>query len=129
SGGSHNALVVATNSYLVVFDAAGDDGMSQWVIGEAAQRYPGKPVRYVVLTHHHIDHTGGIRAYAAQGATIVVGKGNGAFFRKALAAPQTLNIYGAKPTTPNVIEVDGKWSVTIGGRTIEAYSLDNPHAG
>jgi len=102
--------------------------LSKWIIDAAAQKYPGKPFRYVVLTHHHIDHTGGIRAYAAQGATLVVGKGDGDFFKKALAAPQTVNMYGVKPATPNVIEVDGKWSMNVGGRTIEAYSLDNPHA-
>jgi glyoxylase-like metal-dependent hydrolase (beta-lactamase superfamily II) len=128
TGGSHNTLVVATSDSLVAFDAPGDDGLSNWIIAAAAMKYPGKPFRYVVLTHHHIDHTGGIRAYAAQGATIVVGKGDGDFFRKALAAPQSVNIYGAKPITPNVIEVDGKWSMTVGGRNIEAYSLDNPHA-
>lgn len=128
TGGSHNTLVVATSDSLVVFDAPGDDGLSNWVIDAASKKYPGKPIRYVVLTHHHIDHTGGIRAYAAQGATLVVGKGNGDFFRKALAAPQTVNIYGTRGNNSSVIEVDGKWSETVGGRVIEAYSLENPHS-
>jgi glyoxylase-like metal-dependent hydrolase (beta-lactamase superfamily II) len=128
SGGSHNVLVVATNSYLVAFEAPGDDGMSQWVIDEAAKKYPGKPFRYVVLTHHHIDHTGGVRSYAAQGATVVVGKGDGAFFRKVLAAPHNLDPYPLKPFTPKVIEVNGKWSINDAGREIDAFSLDNPHA-
>jgi hypothetical protein len=57
-----------------------------------------------------------------------VGKGDGDFYRKVLSAPETLNPYGTKQVPPKVEEVDGKWSVTEGGRTIEAYSLENPHA-
>jgi glyoxylase-like metal-dependent hydrolase (beta-lactamase superfamily II) len=128
SGGSHNTLIVATNDGLIAFEAPGDDGQSKIVMDLAEKKYPGKPWKYLLLTHHHIDHTGGLRAYAAAGATIVVGKGDGDFYKKALSAPETLNPYGTKQVPPKVEEVDGKWSVTEGGRTIEAYSLDNPHA-
>jgi glyoxylase-like metal-dependent hydrolase (beta-lactamase superfamily II) len=65
---------------------------------------------------HHIDHIGGLRAFAAAGATIVVGKGDGAFYHKVLSAPETLNPYGTKQVPPKVEEVDGKWSTTEGGR-------------
>jgi glyoxylase-like metal-dependent hydrolase (beta-lactamase superfamily II) len=129
TGGSHNVLIVASDHYLTAFEAPGDDGMSNQVIEMAAQKYPGKPFRYVVLTHHHIDHTGGLRAFSAQGATIVVGKGNGAFFRKALSAPANLNLYPLKgKPQPKVIEVADKWSVKDGNREIDAFVLDNPHA-
>lgn len=129
TGGSHNTLIIASDHYLTVFDAPGDDGMSNQVIQMAAQKYPGKPFRYVVLTHHHIDHTGGIRAYSAAGATIVVGKGDGAFFRKALSAPAGLNLYPIKgKPQPKVIEVADKWTVKDGTREIDAFLLDNPHA-
>ena len=128
TGSTHNTLIVATNDSLVAFEAPGDDGQSLATIDLAKKKYPGKPFRYLVLTHHHIDHSGGVRAYAAEGATVVVGKGNGAFFRKALAAPAGYNPHPVKSVAPKVVEVDGKWSVTEGGRTIEAYSLDNGHA-
>jgi glyoxylase-like metal-dependent hydrolase (beta-lactamase superfamily II) len=129
TGASHNTLIVATDRYLVAFESPIDDGLSQWVIDAAAKKYPGKPFRYVVLTHHHIDHTGGVRAYAAQGATIVVGKGDGAFYRKLLSAPHELDPYPVKLTgAPKVIEVNGKWSINDAGREIDAYSLENPHA-
>ena len=128
NGGSHNTLVVATSDGLIAVEAPGDDGQSKVVIDLAQQKYPGKTWKYLLLTHHHIDHVGGLRAFAAAGATIVVGKGDGAFYRKVLSAPETLNPYGTKQVPPKVEEVDGKWSVTEGGRAIEAYSLDNPHA-
>jgi glyoxylase-like metal-dependent hydrolase (beta-lactamase superfamily II) len=128
NGGSHNTLIVATNDGLVAIEAPGDDGQSKIVMDLAEKRYPGKPWKYLLLDHHHIDHIGGVRAFAAAGATIVVGKGDGAFYRKLLSAPETLNPYGTKQVPPKVEEVDGKWSVTEGGRTIEAYSLDTPHS-
>jgi len=114
--------------HLIAVEAPGDDGQSKIVMGLAEQKYPGKPWKYLLLDHHHIDHIGGLRAFAAAGATIVVGKGDGAFYRKVLSAPETLNPYGTKQVPPKVEEVDGKWSATEGGRTIEAYSLDNPHS-
>jgi glyoxylase-like metal-dependent hydrolase (beta-lactamase superfamily II) len=128
TGGSHNTLIVATNDYLVAFDAPGDDGQSQWVINAAKQKYPGKSFRYVVLTHHHIDHAGGIRAYAADGATIVTGQGNGEFIRRALAAPAGSNPYRLASFTPRVVEVANKWTVNDGGRVVEAYLIETPHA-
>ena len=128
NGGSHNTLIVATNDGLIAVQAPGDDGQSKIVMGLAEQKYPGKPWKYLLLDHHHIDHIGGLRAFAAAGATIVVGKGDGAFYRKVLSAPETLNPYGTKQVPPKVEEVDGKWMVTEGGRAIEAYSLDNPHS-
>jgi glyoxylase-like metal-dependent hydrolase (beta-lactamase superfamily II) len=128
NGGSHNTLIVATSDGLIAVEAPGDDGQSKVVMDLAQQKYPGKTWKYLLLTHHHIDHVGGLRAFAAAGATIVVGKGDGDFYRKVLSAPETLNPYGTKQVPPKVEEVDGKWSVTEGGRTIEAYSLENPHA-
>jgi glyoxylase-like metal-dependent hydrolase (beta-lactamase superfamily II) len=128
-GGTHNTIFIATNTYLIAVEAPNDDGQSIQSIDMAKKRYPGKPIRYLILTHHHVDHVSGMRAYAAEGATIVVGKGNGDYFRKMLARPETLNRFAPKAAiTPQVIEVDGKWSVSDGGREVDAYAIENPHA-
>jgi hypothetical protein len=58
----------------------------------------------------------------------VVGRGDGDFFRKVLAAPQGMNAYRLASYTPRVTEVADKWSVNDGGRTIEAYLIETPHA-
>jgi glyoxylase-like metal-dependent hydrolase (beta-lactamase superfamily II) len=128
-GGTHNTIFIATNTYLIAVEAPNDDGQAMQSIDMAKKRYPGKPVRYLILTHHHVDHVSGMRTYAAEGATIVVGKGNGDYFRKVLARPETLNRFAPKTAfTPKVIEVDGKWSVDDGGREVDAYAIENTHA-
>ena len=127
-GGTHNTVFIATNNSLIAVESPNDDGQSEQSIALAKKRYPGKPVRYLILTHHHVDHVGGMRTYAAEGAAIVMGKGNGEYFRKVLARPETLNPEAPKKRfTAEVIEVDGKWSITDGGREIDAYVIDNPH--
>ena len=127
-GGTHNTLFIATNTYLIAVEAPNDDGQAIKSIDMAKKRYPGKPIRYLILTHHHVDHLGGMRTYAAEGATIVIGKGDGDYLRKAMARPETLNPDAPKKAiTPKVIEVDGKWSINDSGREVDAYIVDNPH--
>ena len=65
-----NNLIVNMKDDLAIFDASVGEGQSNWVIDAAKAKYPGKPIKYLILTHHHMDHTGGMRTYAAEGATI-----------------------------------------------------------
>ena len=88
-GGGANNLIVAMKDGLVIFDAPVDEGQSRWVIDAAKAKYPGKPIKQLVLTHHHMDHTGGTRAYAAEGAAIVIPAQARPFFEKMLAAQHT----------------------------------------
>ena len=88
-GGSHNSLLVEMSDHLIMVDAPVTDGQSMWWWARRGRSFPGKPIRWLVLTHHHMDHAGGIRALLAEGATLVVGQGAGAHFRKVLDAPMT----------------------------------------
>ncbi len=56
-GGSANNLIVAMKDGIVIIDAPVDQGQSRWVIDAAKAKYPGKPIKQLVLTHHHMDHT------------------------------------------------------------------------
>ena len=129
AGGAGNSLIVEMRDYLIVFDAPASDWQSNWTIKAAKDKYPGKPIKYLVLTHHHMDHTGGLRAYAAEGATIVVGKGNGEHFRKHLAAPFTLDpdLSSRDLSRTQVIEVADKQVFSDGKREVSAILIDNPH--
>ncbi|HXF67965.1 MAG TPA: MBL fold metallo-hydrolase [Burkholderiales bacterium] len=129
-GGSHNSLLVEMADHLIAFDAPIDDAQSNWTISAARQKYPAKPIRYLVLTHHHMDHAGGLRAYLAQGATLVVGKGAAEHFRKVLAAPFTRNPHLAPRdlSRAQIIEVAERHVFSDGKREVSAHVLENPHA-
>lgn len=128
-GGSHNSLVVDMRDHLIVFDAPVNDWQSNWTIRTAQARYGAKPVRYLVLTHHHMDHAGGLRAYMAQGATLVVGRGAAAHYRRVLAAPATRNpdVAPRDYSRVNIIEVTDRHVMSDGARQVSAHITENPH--
>jgi glyoxylase-like metal-dependent hydrolase (beta-lactamase superfamily II) len=133
-GNTHNTVFIATNTYLIAIEAPNDDGQAKEAIRLAKQRFPGKPIRYLVLTHHHVDHVGGMRTFAAEGATLVFARGtapNVQYYRRQIAHTQDLN--WNKPAMPNhepeLIEVEGgKWTVNDGGREFSVFEIANPHS-
>jgi glyoxylase-like metal-dependent hydrolase (beta-lactamase superfamily II) len=128
-GGTANNLIVAMNDGLVVFDAPCCETQSRWVIEAAKAKYPGKPIKYLVLTHHHMDHTGGSRAYVAEGATVVVPDTAQAYFERNLAAPHTL-VADAQQKQPQPLHVVGladRMSIKDDSVEIRLHKIANPH--
>lgn len=128
-GVTHNSMIVEMRDHLIVFDAPIGESFSKAVLQQLAAKYPGKPVRTLVLTHHHMDHSSGTRAYVAQGATLVVGAGVGAHFRRLLTADHSMNPEGAKPIDKlQITEVTDRTVLTDGTRRVSAFVIDNPHS-
>jgi glyoxylase-like metal-dependent hydrolase (beta-lactamase superfamily II) len=90
SGGSHNSLIVERPDHLIVVEPALYESRSLALIAQLKTRFPGKPIRYIIASHFHIDHGGGVRAFAAEGATVVAGEASRAHFAAILAAPHTV---------------------------------------
>jgi glyoxylase-like metal-dependent hydrolase (beta-lactamase superfamily II) len=130
-GGTHNSLVVEMSDHLIVLDAPVTDAQSMWLVGATRAQFPGKPIRWLVLTHHHMDHAGGVRGILAEGGTLVVGQGAGAHFRRVLSAPMTRN-----PDLPArsfhmnaILEVPESHVMSdSSGRQVVVYVMENPHA-
>jgi glyoxylase-like metal-dependent hydrolase (beta-lactamase superfamily II) len=127
---SHNSLIVAMPKYLVVFDAPANDAYAKWTIEQAKQRFPGRPIKYLVLTHHHMDHIGGARTFVAEGATVIVGKPDKAHLLADFAAPHTMHpdTLQLHPKKATVIEVADKMTLKDGKQSIEIIRIPNLHA-
>ena len=71
AGGTHNSIAVEFATFIAVFDAPLSEARSLAVIEEIVRQIPNKPIRFVINSHQHFDHTGGLRAYNHIGATVI----------------------------------------------------------
>ena len=123
AGGSHNSMVVEFPTYITVIEGPLGEARSLAVIAEAKRLVPNKPIKYLINTHSHFDHSGGVRTYVAEGATIITQETNVPFYQKAWAAPRTLapdNLSKANKEA-TFLPVKEKYVLTEGNRTLEIF--------
>ena len=90
TGGSHHSLAADMGDHVVVIEGPQNEARSEVVLAEVKKVIPNKPIRFVVNTHVHFDHSGGLRTFVDDGATVVTHQANVAFYEKAWAAPRNL---------------------------------------
>ena len=71
TGGSHHSVAVEFRDFMALIEAPQDERRTLAVIEAVYKAIPNKPIRYVVNSHHHFDHLGGLRTAFHEGATIV----------------------------------------------------------
>jgi len=125
TGGSHHSLVVEMKDHIVVADVPNNVARATAVLAKAKELVPNKPIRYVVTSHHHWDHLGGIRMAMNEGATIVTHQSNKAFLERVAKTPHTINPDPLSTSKKGVkIQTVGdKGVLTDGSRTIELHLL------
>ena len=134
-GGTHNVLFVAFNDYVLVLEAPEQiiyGSNSVQAIAKIKETLPGKPIKYLVLTHHHSDHAGGFREYVAEGATIVTTPGNKSFLERVAATESSLlpNSSSLGQRKLSIETVENKKRVFQDDKhRVELYDIGpNPHA-
>jgi glyoxylase-like metal-dependent hydrolase (beta-lactamase superfamily II) len=133
SGGSHNSALIEMKDHLILVESPLNDDRAGAVLAEVKNLVANKPIKYVVSTHHHFDHSGGLRGVVADGATVIAHDVNKAFLDKALVAPSTVNPdrlakSGKKATVEGMRD---KRVLTDGARTVELIHIagNTHHAG
>ncbi len=130
-GSSHATIVVEMRDHLIAVEGPLYEARTAPVVKAIKERFPGKPIRYVVPTHHHLDHAGGIRAFMAEGAVVVSPFSARDFYARVAKAPHTRHPDSLeKARTPVVIESfgGGPRVLTDGTRRVEVYPLPTSHA-
>ena len=91
-GTSHNSVAIEFQDYVAVVEAPLNESRSLAVIEEIVTLVPNKPIRFVVNTHQHHDHIGGLRTYMHIGATIITHWKNYDFYTRDVLnyTPRTL---------------------------------------
>lgn len=86
AGGSHHSVAVEFRDHTAVIEAPLNEERSLAVIDEVYRLIPNKPIRFIVTTHHHWDHLGGLRTYVHEGATVITHEGNKPYYQEVLRA-------------------------------------------
>lgn len=126
-GAATVSLALDFKEYSVIIEGPSGEERAQTIINATRQLIPNKPIRYVINTHHHFDHSSGLRTFVAEGVTIVTQAVNKPYYERFFAAPHTLN----PQLTPKqrgrqkvrVETVDEKKVISDGNHAIELYHL------
>ena len=125
TGGTHHSVAVEFNNYVALVECPLGDERSLAVIDAVKKAIPNKPVKYVIATHQHFDHIGGLRACEADGATIITQAENVPYFEKVLEMPHTIkpDKEAQVKAKPHLEAVADKRILTDGKQTLELYHL------
>ena len=112
-------MVVEQEKGVVVIEPGMNDLKGEEIIRWIGERYPGKPVTHLVVSHHHNDHGGGIRPYVANGTTLVVHETATGFYQRQVNRPKSNVLMDALDQNPQSAKIVG---VAAG----ESYTIKDP---
>jgi glyoxylase-like metal-dependent hydrolase (beta-lactamase superfamily II) len=131
AGQSHHSVLVEFADHLMLIEAPQSEARTLAVIAKAKEIVPAKQLTELVTTHHHFDHTAGMRAAIALGMTVITQAGNKDFVGKMARRPHTLQPdLLSKNATPTIVEtVDEEREMKDQAMTVMLYHVaGNPHS-
>jgi glyoxylase-like metal-dependent hydrolase (beta-lactamase superfamily II) len=108
TGGAPMSVLVEFRDHVVIIEAPQDQSRSEATISAVKSAMPAKPIRYVVNTHHHFDHSGGLRSYVTAGIPVITHDLNARYFAQILgvkAAIETVREKRVLDDAANTLEL------------------------
>ena len=119
-------MAVDFNDFVAVFEAGQPEARGDEILAEVKRILPGKEIRYIINSHPHSDHTGGLVPFVREGSTIITHQNNVDLLNMALSTPRTL--LGQETLAPKFENIT-TWPYVIenGDRRLELHSIPNLH--
>ena len=132
-GGNYTSIAVDMGDHILVIESGQSDARGLAVMAAAKQAIPNKPIRFVVNSHAHFDHAGGLGAAVAEGSTILTHRNNEPVLERFLAGPRTLigdSLSKASNRRKDVVQAVGDRDVRKGsnGKVVELHHVPNEHS-
>jgi glyoxylase-like metal-dependent hydrolase (beta-lactamase superfamily II) len=123
--GAGNSTLFEFADHLTLFEVYGSEANAKAVIEKARSLVPGKPLNEAIISHHHFDHTGGLRAAVAEGLTIVAQRGNEGLIREVTSRPAKVfpDALGRSPRPLKLRLVDDHLPMKDGSMQIDVYRV------
>jgi hypothetical protein len=129
--GNHRSVVFEFGDHLVLYEAPLNEARSKAVI-DKARTLSSKPLTHVIVSHHHFDHSGGLRVAVAEGLKVITYKDNIPFFKDLLARKHTIveDELAKTPREATFEAVDDTLTLKDTSMEVQLYHLkDNPREG
>jgi glyoxylase-like metal-dependent hydrolase (beta-lactamase superfamily II) len=132
TGTTHHSVLVEFGDHLTLIEAPNED-RAIGIFAKAKELRPNKPLTTLINTHHHFDHSAGVRAAVSEGLTIITHKSNGAFYEEAVKRPRTIlpDVLAENPNPPplKLVTVDEEMTLKDDAMTLVMYRIvNNTHA-
>jgi glyoxylase-like metal-dependent hydrolase (beta-lactamase superfamily II) len=123
--GGYVSMAIEFKDHIVVLEGGQNEARGLAIIAEAKRLFPAKRIKYVVNTHPHFDHAGGLAPFVAEGITLLVDDNSKFFVGAALGSPRTLvgDALGKSKKKPKVEGVVEKMVLKDETRTLELHHV------
>jgi glyoxylase-like metal-dependent hydrolase (beta-lactamase superfamily II) len=124
--GGYVSLAVEFKDHVVVVEAGQNEARGLAVLQETRRLFPQKRIKYVVNTHAHFDHAGGLPPFVAEGITIIADDNNKYFLLPAFGSPRTLvgDALAKSKKKPVIDGVEKKLVLRDATRTLELHHVE-----
>ena len=127
AGQSHHSVLIEFADHTVLFEAPQNQARTLAVIEQARGLQPDKPLQYLINSHHHFDHSGGVRAAVSEGLIVISHELNAEFIRNIVGRPHTVrpDALARNPQELKLELVNGDevYELTDGRRTLHLVRI------